>query len=203
MESRGMDEEWLRSATRNGFDVHHRDGNHSNNDPDNLIMIFSKDHAYLHSTSKFSARVNGKWMTQEEIDDIKLTKGERAYRMRLEGKVWREIGGGTLPNCAKFYAKKHGLKWPIHVPHPRETVDTSEGGLACKVYAMRLDGYGYVLIAQKFKMASKADAQRHGRKFAEANNLSWPPKSPFGVIIPIIHKSPYENSLFSDAMKRD
>lgn len=40
--------EWLRSRLRDGFDVHHMDGDHSNNDPANLVLIEHTDHMRLH-----------------------------------------------------------------------------------------------------------------------------------------------------------
>lgn len=40
--------EWFKEMLRHGFDVHHVDGNHSNNDPDNLVLIEHRDHMRLH-----------------------------------------------------------------------------------------------------------------------------------------------------------
>jgi hypothetical protein len=40
--------EWLKNALKDGFDVHHMDGDHSNNDPSNLILIEHVDHMGLH-----------------------------------------------------------------------------------------------------------------------------------------------------------
>jgi len=40
--------EWLAERLRDGFDVHHMDGNHDNNDPANLVLIEGSDHMMLH-----------------------------------------------------------------------------------------------------------------------------------------------------------
>lgn len=42
-------EEWFRQQTKDGFDVHHLDGNHDNNDPRNLVLIEHTDHMALHN----------------------------------------------------------------------------------------------------------------------------------------------------------
>jgi hypothetical protein len=42
------DEEWLRAKLKDGFHIHHLDGNHSNDDPLNLVLIDGVDHFRLH-----------------------------------------------------------------------------------------------------------------------------------------------------------
>lgn len=44
------DEAWLQGALAWGFDVHHMDCNHENNDPANLVLIECVDHMRLHDT---------------------------------------------------------------------------------------------------------------------------------------------------------
>lgn len=41
-------ERWLRQVLRDGFDVHHIDGNALNNEPLNLVLIEHTDHMGLH-----------------------------------------------------------------------------------------------------------------------------------------------------------
>lgn len=48
MERTGMDEDFLGQALRAGFDIHHMDGDHENNDPKNLVLMFGADHMMLH-----------------------------------------------------------------------------------------------------------------------------------------------------------
>ena len=43
------DETWLRRMAKEGFDIHHVDGDHENNDPLNLVLIEHQDHFMLHS----------------------------------------------------------------------------------------------------------------------------------------------------------
>lgn len=41
-------EEWLLDALSDGFDIHHVDGNHSNDAPSNLVLMESVDHMRMH-----------------------------------------------------------------------------------------------------------------------------------------------------------
>lgn len=40
--------EWLSRQLAEGFEIHHRDNNHQNNDPLNLVLIERRDHLKLH-----------------------------------------------------------------------------------------------------------------------------------------------------------
>lgn len=42
---------WLIAQIKEGFDVHHLDGNHENNQSENLVLIEHGDHWMLHSGS--------------------------------------------------------------------------------------------------------------------------------------------------------
>ncbi|MCE5181660.1 MAG: hypothetical protein LLG15_07660 [Betaproteobacteria bacterium] len=41
-------EEWLKEKMAEGFDIHHLDGDHANDDPKNLVLIECLDHLRLH-----------------------------------------------------------------------------------------------------------------------------------------------------------
>lgn len=41
--------EWFEAIIKSGFDVHHLDGDHENNDPLNLVLIENRDHLMVHS----------------------------------------------------------------------------------------------------------------------------------------------------------
>ena len=41
-------EDWLKDKILEGFDIHHLDGNHANNEPSNLVLIEHGDHMMLH-----------------------------------------------------------------------------------------------------------------------------------------------------------
>jgi hypothetical protein len=49
------DEQWFADRIKDGFDVHHLDGNPENNDPANLALIEHADHMMLHGMTKTSA----------------------------------------------------------------------------------------------------------------------------------------------------
>lgn len=40
--------EWLAFRIAEGFDVHHLDGEHDNNNPENLVLIEHTDHMMVH-----------------------------------------------------------------------------------------------------------------------------------------------------------
>lgn len=44
----GRTEEWLRERMRDGFHIHHIDGDHSNDAAANLVLIEGGDHLRLH-----------------------------------------------------------------------------------------------------------------------------------------------------------
>jgi len=44
-------EEWLREKLKDGFAIHHRDGDHYNNTIHNLILLERIDHLRLHNSS--------------------------------------------------------------------------------------------------------------------------------------------------------
>ena len=116
LSKQNMTEAFFKEALYNGFDIHHIDGDHDNNEPDNLIMIYSSDHMLLHGVKKFKGRGNGVWMSQEEIDALKATQGETAYKLRLTGLMWKQIDeqlGKSTMHLAKFYAQHNNLEWPI------------------------------------------------------------------------------------------
>jgi hypothetical protein len=41
-------EQWLKDHLADGFDVHHIDSDHENNDPENLVLIEHVDHMKFH-----------------------------------------------------------------------------------------------------------------------------------------------------------
>ena len=45
---------WLAEMLRCGFDIHHLDGNHDNNEPGNLVLIEHTDHIRLHNGGAYT-----------------------------------------------------------------------------------------------------------------------------------------------------
>ena len=115
------DEEWLKTALHAGFDIHHIDGNHDNNDPENLLLIEKSDHKRLHG-------INPRFDTKRDSWESRITRvnlGEVAYNRRRLGETWKGIGDSFYHdkkapeqyalNVAKVYAEYHKRPWPI--PH--------------------------------------------------------------------------------------
>ena len=52
--------EWLLDRMKDGFDIHHMDGDHENNDPKNLCLIEHTDHMMIHNGGSYTmGRLNG------------------------------------------------------------------------------------------------------------------------------------------------
>jgi hypothetical protein len=51
-----MDVFELMTLLKRGFDIHHLDGDHGNNDPFNLVLIWGADHMMLHNGKKRMTR---------------------------------------------------------------------------------------------------------------------------------------------------
>jgi len=101
--------EWLRSRLQDGFDVHHIDGNHANDDAANLVLIEASDHMMLHGGRLSRVANYGKRGPQKET----LRLGQYAYEERnLRGCSWRAIGGRAAMSAAKRYAQHTGKAWP-------------------------------------------------------------------------------------------
>lgn len=81
-------EEWLREKLRDGFDVHHMDGDKANNDSSNLVLIEHVDHMRLHGSPNiklgrlgFSSR--GPRRAKQKNDAVEKAM-ERAAALRKE-----------------------------------------------------------------------------------------------------------------------
>ena len=106
--------QWLSWMTREGFDVHHIDGDHDNNDPKNLCLIYNSDHMMLHNGgTRPPCRVQYLKSGPKGPRKETLSMGGFAYRQKQGGKTWREIGPRRLMQSAKRYAEHEGLPWPI------------------------------------------------------------------------------------------
>ena len=93
-----------------GFEVHHADGNHHNDDPKNLVLIEGVDHHKLHGKTLFRPPRHC------PIDPV---LGARAYQLKdLYDLAWvdiaEELGIKNAPTAAKFarvYAYFAGKPW--------------------------------------------------------------------------------------------
>lgn len=106
------DEQWLQQALSAGFDVHHVDGDHGNNDPENLVLIERRDHNLLHGFSDGFTRKTAK--KQRGPRKKTISNGLTAHCMRQEGRTWRQIGEHlgishvSAMNAAKVYLASRG-----------------------------------------------------------------------------------------------
>lgn len=77
--------EWLKQRSKDGFDIHHLDGDPLNNAPDNLVLIETTDHiCVIHGFSRQLARV-----PKSECGGRKKSK-PRKTRAREELRAMRE-----------------------------------------------------------------------------------------------------------------
>lgn len=111
-----------------GFDIHHMDGDHDNNDPANLVLIEHTDHMRLHGMTGLG-RVAMMHTVQaaKEARRIKfLAEGKLAYETALAKRetathasgLWvctaRETKlGAKAINRAKLWADENNLEWPL------------------------------------------------------------------------------------------
>lgn len=103
---------WLRERLGDGFDVHHLDGDHANNEPKNLVLMEQSDHLALHGVPI------GKMLRQRSAPD--LVEGKRLYEEYLASdKSWAELARecghsySWANHKAKAFALFTGSPWPI------------------------------------------------------------------------------------------
>jgi HNH endonuclease len=133
-------EEWLSARLKEGFDVHHLDWDHSNNDPNNLILVENRDHMMIHAGGRpiavrsmgFSAprhRKAKKIMPLREPrarlipeDEYNAQHGEACYDLRKTGLTWSEVAKAAIGHqmytnrsrvAAKWFATQNDLPWPL------------------------------------------------------------------------------------------
>lgn len=114
--------EWLKKKLKDGFDIHHLDGNHDNNTPYNLVLIECRDHMLVHGAD-MSRIANAK--KAKENKDGRLRFGAQLYQLRKTGRTWRQCykkatgvddphqGTARAIKAAKDYAKSCNLPWPV------------------------------------------------------------------------------------------
>jgi hypothetical protein len=74
--------EWLRRMMADGFHIHHIDGDHSNDNPMNLVLIEGADHLMLHNGKKRPVTVLGTKPKLPRTESLRR-KQERIARKRL------------------------------------------------------------------------------------------------------------------------
>ncbi|MDR3534013.1 MAG: HNH endonuclease [Rhodopila sp.] len=90
---------WLKEKLKEGFDIHHLDGNHENNTPQNLVMIEHMDHMMLHGGRTLGRMTSSIVRRQKREPRAKPTDDQVARAMRL-------LVGGAI---ASAVVKETGL----------------------------------------------------------------------------------------------
>lgn len=131
---RNRTEEWLKERLADGFDIHHADGDHSNNDPSNLVLIESTDHMRLHGSCLNRLLI--------KLEPRHQTIGKQAYDMKDNKTSWAEIGAELNPSSvqpaayARSAAKEFAEKAWLPFPKPNSNVS-----LACRALLHRMEPY--------------------------------------------------------------
>lgn len=114
---------WFLARLEEGFDVHHIDADHTNNDPDNLVLIETTDHHRLHGRRLLGLprleRTAARHKAQAEAAEKRREAGELAFTLRVTGMGWWKIAKECgLANEAETrlagqeYAQRNGYPWP-------------------------------------------------------------------------------------------
>lgn len=114
-------ESWLLDRLKDGFDIHHIDGDHSNNTVGNLVLIECSDHLMLHGANRKMSRIIR--VHQTALSAERLAEGEKAYRLYSPHSGWvgvaiamgvtRHNGTHAVMASARRFAKATGAKWPL------------------------------------------------------------------------------------------
>lgn len=102
---------WLVWMIAEGFQVHHVDGNHQNNDPKNLVLIEGVDHHRLH----------GREVAGVVNKPLDFALGQLAYDIRIaEDIAWDTIArrlqvksASRVIKAAHCYASYGHRPWPL------------------------------------------------------------------------------------------
>jgi hypothetical protein len=105
--------EWLRDRFRDGFDIHHIDGNHANDDPTNLVLIEHGDHMRLHGINQPGIRLIS--IRPRKPSKRTLLKREVAYAFCTSAIPWNTIGKSQKV-AAQKHAEGNNLPWPPREP---------------------------------------------------------------------------------------
>lgn len=119
--------DWLRFMLKAGFDIHHLDGDHDNNEPENLVLIEHVDHMRLHGAKRgFKRELE---VTKARRKAAFLEEGRIAYEAALKVRdtatyssgIWIDAGrvsglGRKTYNRAHLWATENELEWPLFLP---------------------------------------------------------------------------------------
>lgn len=118
--------DWLQDRLKDGFDIHHLDGDHGNNDPLNLVLIEGADHLMLHNGSARCSRIVPNLQRANQTPEA-LERAKQAYEGYDSNAGWGVVAealglgywsGQQARTMAKRHAAANALTWPI-VPQPK------------------------------------------------------------------------------------
>ena len=118
---------WLRERLAEGFEIHHVDGVHENNSPDNLVLVEGRDHMLLHMGHR-PDRVRKLPDKVIAAQRVSYAIGKAAYKLRTTGLRWKAVahelsrnkvceylGASAVTNKARRYASVYKKPWPIEM----------------------------------------------------------------------------------------
>jgi len=107
--------DWLRERLKDGFGIHHIDGDHENNAPENLVLLDWTDHRMIHAGKKSKIVVKPKLPPRPTSAHMAL--GKLCYTGAMQGSNWRALGKrygittATARRYAKVYAASESAEW--------------------------------------------------------------------------------------------
>jgi len=172
--------EWLEEIILKGFDIHHIDGDHSNNDPGNLVLIETQDHFALHGGRRFGELA----ALSRRVSNVRREEqAEAIYEMRMVNplKKWADIGlafgikGPSAMATAKEFAVKNKRQWPIPVPRIPFHREASEEKFGRMAYRMRMwnTAITWWMIAD-FMGKREAQVISLAKEYAICSFAPWP-----------------------------
>jgi hypothetical protein len=188
-------EDWLKDKLRDGFTIHHIDGNHDNNSPNNLVLVTWADHTMIHNGKKrmiqTGRRIGPRKPTPARPPSEKaLAIGESAYKSRAMGHQWCNCGvwDGMTDRQALAYAQTYAIHnamiWPLsqscvyrlpivqHAEPTREQVELEYGRLA---YHRRAKGDTWEQIAKHNDITPEQARQSALDWQSKNQDRTWPP----------------------------
>lgn len=124
---------WLKARLKEGFHIHHIDGDHGNNNPDNLVLIEGVDHMKFHRGWGIVSALRPGMMRSPHLRRLTTNRvvhqlrSALAYDLRRRGHTWRAIEehicseacyGASASGMAKRHAKASGRAWPVPIDLP-------------------------------------------------------------------------------------
>lgn len=138
---------WLKKMLREGFDVHHLDCDHGNNDHKNLVLIEHTDHMRLHSGGRTLGR-------------MRLWNNRRPPREKIEMTEMIEV-------TSEIVVRPRKKKPAAAVPKPDDTSSKD-------AYELSQSGGIWIEIGRQFGV-SRSAIRKAAHDYANASGLPWPP----------------------------